>query len=169
MNGWWLSLEISLGLQPARSVFSSHPVPCATWRNSQAVSLGVRHPCPSRCLAQFLTQKKDSLRSQWGSGCVHCPWFRQYCTGFPTIWKPGSQNRLTLEPGFKSTDAVRRWGTDPSKGGQSKGREHRCRTGQQHISSAIKSRGPNPILYQHRRASLLRLEQVTTDPGHHQK
>lgn len=70
---------------------------------------------------------EGSSRSQRGSGCVHCPWFRQYCTGFPTIWKPGSQNRLILEPGFTSPDAVRRWGTDPSKGGQSEGRERRFR------------------------------------------
>lgn len=68
---------------------------------------------------------KGCSRSQWGSGCVHCPWFKQYCTGFPTIWKPGSQNRLTLEPGFRSPDAVLRCGTAPSKDGQSGGREHR--------------------------------------------
>lgn len=51
---------------------------------------------------------EGSSRSQRGSGCVHCPWLRQCCTGFPTIWKPGSQKRVTLEPGFKSADAVRR-------------------------------------------------------------
>lgn len=74
---------------------------------------------------------RGDSRSQWGSGCVHCPWFRQCCTGFPTIWKPGSQNRLTLEPGFKSTEVVLRWGMDPSSGGQSEGREHRYRACQQ--------------------------------------
>lgn len=89
---------------------------------------------------------KGSSRSQWGSGCVHCPWFRQYCTGFPTIWKPGSQNRLILEPGFKSVDTVRRWGTVPSKDGQSEGKEQRPRARQRHCNSIARSRVSNPAL-----------------------
>lgn len=104
--------------------------------------------------------KKGSSRSQWGSGCVHCPWFRQYCTGFPTSWKPGSQNRLILEPGFKSSDAVLRWGTDPPKRGQSEGKEHRCRACQQHSGSITKSMISNCIPYQRLRATLLMWKQV---------
>lgn len=49
---------------------------------------------------------------------------RQCWTEFPTIWKPGSQERLTFDPGFKSDEEARRCGTDPCKDGQSVDKMH---------------------------------------------